>query len=456
MKDMTRGPEFKQILIFTLPMLIGAVFQQMYNMVDSIVVGRYVGPNALAAVGTSFPVIFLLISLVMGLTVGSGVVISQYYGARQYDKLRRSVSTALIFQMGAGLLVSLVGIVLARPLLMLLNTPVEIIDSAVSYMHIYLGGMIFSFIYNSLAGFLRALGDSRTPLYFLIISTVSNIILNIYFVAGLGWGVQGVAWATVISVALASTLLTAYVYRRVPLLAVGRGQWIFDTQVFRQVLRIGVPSAVQQSVASLGFMAVQSLINSFGGATMAANTAAARLDSFALMPIMNLGMALSTFAGQNIGAGQIERVKRGLRATWVMTATCALSMSLMVYTFGPQLLQLFVRAEEVEVIGRGMEYLKIVSVFYLLFGTMSIFNSVLRGAGDNMIPMYTIIVDLGVRVAVAYWLTAIPSVSYRGVWWAIPAGWGVASLIPSIRFFSGAWKDKAVVRSSPALAEGDA
>ncbi|HSL93798.1 MAG TPA: MATE family efflux transporter [Bacillota bacterium] len=452
---MTKGPEFKQILLFTVPMLIGAVFQQMYNMVDSIVVGRYVGPNALAAVGTSFPVIFFLISMVMGLTVGSGVVISQYYGAKQLDKLRLAVSTSMVFQIGAGLLVSVTGIILARPLLTLLNTPAEIIESAVAYMHIYMGGMIFSFIYNSLAGFLRALGDSRTPLYFLIISTVSNIILNIYFVAGLGWGVQGVAWATVMSVALAATLLAIYIYRSVPLLAIGPGEWIFDTGIFRQVLRIGIPSAVQQSVASMGFMAVQSLINSFGGATMAANTAAARLDSFALMPIMNLGMALSTFAGQNIGAGQIERVKRGLRATWLMTAAIAVSMSLLVFTFGPQLLQMFVRAEEVEVISRGMEYLKIVSVFYLLFGTMSIFNSVLRGAGDNMVPMYTIIVDLGVRVAVAYWLTSIPAVSYRGVWWAIPAGWGVASLIPSIRFFSGAWKDKAVVRVAPVTADTD-
>jgi putative MATE family efflux protein len=456
MKDMTKGPEFRQILLFTVPMLIGAVFQQMYNMVDSIVVGRYVGPNALAAVGTSFPVIFLLVSMVVGLTVGSGVVISQYYGAKQHEKLRRSVSTALIFQMGAGLLVSGVGILLARPLLVLLNTPPEILGSAVSYMHIYLGGMIFSFVYNSLAGFLRALGDSRTPLYFLMISTVSNIILNIYFVAVRGWGVKGVAWATVISVALASVLLTVYVYRRVPLLAIGRGEWVFDLSIFRQVLRIGIPSAVQQSVASMGFMAVQSLINSFGGATMAANTAAARLDSFALMPIMNLGMALSTFAGQNIGAGQIERVKRGLKATWVMVATCAVSMSLLVYIFGPQLLQMFVKAEEVEVISRGMEYLKIVSVFYLLFGTMNIFNSVLRGAGDNMVPMYTIIVDLGVRVAVAYWLTSIPAISYRGVWWAIPAGWGVACVIPSIRFFSGAWKDKAVVKTVAPLTGADA
>lgn len=448
MRDMTEGPELKQIVMFALPMLFGAIFQQMYNMVDSIVVGRYVGPNALAAVGTSFPIIFLLISLVMGLTVGSGVIISQYYGARQMDRLRRSVSTALIFQLIGGVLLMGVGIALSRPLLILLRTPPEVIGDAAAYMHIYFGGLLFMFVYNSYAGFLRALGDSRTPLYFLILSTVINILLNVYFVAVLGWGVRGVAWATLIAMAVASMTLAFHVYRRVPALAVASGEWVFDRDIFVQMLRIGIPSGVQQSVASLGFMAVQSLINSFGSATMAANTAAARLDSFALMPIMNLGMALSTFVGQNTGAGKLDRVYRGLKVSYAIMAGISVVMSLLVYFFGPAMLQLFIRAEETEVIFRGLEYLRIVSLFYILFGTMSLFSNALRGAGDAMVPMYTIMVDLGVRVAAAYWLTTQPAVSYRGVWWAIPIGWGVASLIPSARFFSGAWKSKAVVKKA--------
>ena len=443
---MTQGSEAKQIVLFTIPMLIGAVFQQAYNMVDSIVVGRFVGPNALAAVGTSFPIIFLLISMVMGLTVGSGVIISQFFGAKQNEQVRRAVSTAFIFQGAAAVVLSIVGMLLSRPLLQLLRTPPEIINDAAAYMQIYLMGLIFLFAYNSFAGFLRSLGDSKTPLYFLIISTLINIGLDIYFVATLGWGVRGVAWATLIAQAASSALCALYIYYRVPLLRLGRGEWIFDSIIFRTMLRIGIPSAIQQSVASMGFMAVQSLINSFGGATMAANTAAARLDSFALMPIMNLGMAVSTFTGQNIGAGRLDRVRKGLLVTLSLVALCAVTMSVLVYTFGPQLIQVFIKAEEVEVINRGVEYLKIVSMFYVLFGIMNVFNGVLRGAGDTLVPMYTIMVDLGVRVAVAYWLTTIPSISYRGVWWAIPIGWGVASLIPSIRFFSGGWKAKAVVR----------
>jgi len=445
-RDMTQGSELKQITLFTVPMLIGAVFQQMYNMVDSIVVGRFVGPNALAAVGTSFPIIFFLISLVLGLTVGSGVIISQFFGAKQTDQLRKAVSTAFIFQGVAGVILSIVGISLSRPLLQLLRTPPEIINDAAAYMHIYLAGLIFLFAYNSFAGFQRAVGDSKTPLYFLIISTVLNIVLDIYFVAVLGWGVRGVALATLIAIATSSILCALYIYHRVPLLRIGRGQWIFEPAIFRTMLRIGVPTAIQQSVASMGFMAVQSLINSFGGVTMAANTAAARLDSFAMMPIMNLGMAVSTFTGQNIGAGKLDRVRKGLMATLSVVAVCAVVMSFLVYVFGPQLIQVFIKAEEADVISRGVEYLRIVSIFYLLFGIMCVFNGVLRGAGDTLVPMYTIIVDLGVRVGVAYWLTTIPSISYRGVWWAIPAGWGVASLIPSIRYFSGGWKAKAVVR----------
>lgn len=448
MRDMTQGPVAKQILTFSIPMLIGAVFQQLYNMVDSIIVGRYVGPNALAAVGTSFPIVFLLISLVMGLTVGSGVIISQFFGAKKQDQVQRAVSTALIFQAVAAVILTGVGIVLSRPLLQLLRTPAEVINDSAAYMQIYFFGLVFLFAYNSFAGFLRSIGDSKTPLYFLIISTLVNIALDVYFVANLGWGVRGVAWATLIAQGVSSILCAIYISYRVPLLRVGFKEWVFDRSIFSSMLRIGIPSAVQQSVASMGFMAVQSLINSFGPATMAANTAAARIDSFAMMPMMNLGMAVSTFAGQNIGAGNLERVRKGLFATMAMIAVSATVMGVLVYSLGPQLIQLFIKAEEVDVISRGVEYLRIVSMFYILFGIMSTFNGVLRGAGDTMVPMYTIIIDLGSRVLAAYWLTSLPHISYRGVWWAMPVGWGVASLIPTLRFFSGAWKTKAVVRQN--------
>ncbi|MDP3486488.1 MAG: MATE family efflux transporter, partial [Bacillota bacterium] len=445
-KDMTQGSAAKLILTFSLPMLVGNIFQQMYNMVDSIVVGRFVGPNALAAVGTSFPIIFLLISLVLGLTMGSGVVISQFFGAKQTDKVRRAVSTALSFQLVFALIMSMLGLVLSRPLLLLLRTPPEIITESVAYMQIFFGGLIFMFAYNAFAGILRSLGDSKTPLYFLMISSLINIGLDIYFVAGLGWGVRGVALATLIAQGFSSVLCLVYVYKRVPLLRFTRAEWVFDMDIFKTMLRIGIPSSIQQTVASIGMMAMQALVNSFGSVTIAAYTAASRMDSFAMMPIMTLGMAVSTFTGQNIGANRLDRVRSGLWATTGLVVVSCILVSILVFTVGPQMIQVFITAEETEVIARGVEYLQTVSIFYVVFGIMVIFNGVLRGAGDAMVPMVTTIVALITRVSVGYWLVTIPSISYRGIWWAIPAGWVVGTIIPTVRYFSGAWKAKAVVR----------
>ncbi|MBS3950500.1 MAG: MATE family efflux transporter [Peptococcaceae bacterium] len=445
-KDMTQGSAAKLILIFSLPMLLGNVFQQMYNMVDAIVVGRFVGPNALAAVGTSFPIIFLLISLVLGLTMGSGVVISQFFGAKKIDKVRRAVSTALSFQLVFALAMSLIGLFLSRPLLHLLRTPPEIIGDSVAYMQIFFGGLIFMFAYNAFAGILRSLGDSKTPLYFLMISSVINIGLDIYFVVALGWGVRGVAWATLIAQGISSVLCIVFVYKRVPLLRFTRAEWVFDIDIFKTMLKIGIPSSIQQTVASVGMMAMQALVNSFGSVTVAAYTAASRMDSFALMPIMSLGMAVSTFTGQNIGANRLDRVRSGLWASIGMVVFSCAVVSIFVFTMGSHMIQVFINAEETEVIARGVQYMQTVSIFYVIFGIMNVFSGVLRGAGDAMIPMVTTIVALITRVSVGYWLVTIPSISYRGIWWAIPAGWVVGTIIPTLRYFSGAWKAKAVVR----------
>lgn len=446
LKDMTKGSAGKLIFAFAMPMLIGNIFQQLYNMVDSIVVGRYVGSEALAAVGTSFPIIFLLVSLVNGLTNGSGIIISQFFGANQPDKVRKAASTALIFQTVGGIALSLVGIALARPFLELLRTPAEIIDASATYMRIYFYGLIFMFTYNTLASILRALGDSRTPLYFLIVAAVINTVLDVLFVAKLGWGVAGVAWATLIAQAISSLLCLVFVYRRVPLLALKREELIFDREIFSMMLRVGIPSALQQSVVSVGFMSVQGLINSHGAVTMAAYTAASRLDSLATMPVQNFGMALATYTGQNIGADQIDRVRQGLRATLLMVAAMCVVASLVVFLVGAQLIQIFISAEETEVISRGVDYLRIVAVFYISFSMMSIMNGLLRGAGDTTVTMITSFVDLGTRVVLAYWLASMPAFGYKGIWWAKPIGWTVSAVIPTVRYLSGAWKDKAVTR----------
>lgn len=445
LKDMTQGNPMKLIFTFAVPMLIGNIFQQLYNMVDSIVVGQFGGANALAAVGSSFPIIFLLISMIMGLTMGGGIIISQLYGAKQMEKVRRAISTALIFQGVAAIIVTILGLSLSRWMLTLLNTPPEVFEDSATYMRIFFSGLLAMFAYNAFSGILRSLGDSKTPLYFLIVSTFVNIGLDILFVAQFGWGVAGVAWATIIAQSTSAVLCVIYIYLKVPLLALKPKDFIFDKSLFITMIKLGIPSSIQQTLASTGMIAVQGLVNSFGPITMAAFTAAGRLDSLANMPAMNLGMSASTYTGQNLGANRVDRVQAGLIAALKIMAIISISMSVLVYMAGPHLITIFIKSSETGVIMQGVDYMKTVSIFYIVFGIMLVFNGILRGAGDTTVPMYATIINLTVRVIAAYTLSST-SLGYRGIWMSLPIGWCASAIIPVYRYFTGKWKDKAVVR----------
>ena len=447
LRDMTQGSPAKLIWAFSVPMFIGSIFQQLYNMVDAIVVGRFVGPNALAAVGTSFPIIFFMISVVLGMTMGSGVVISQFFGAKDMVRTRRAVVTALSFQLVFAAFLGALGVLLSRPLLLLLNTPDVILGDATAYMQIFFGGILFMFAYNALAGILRSLGDSKTPLYFLIVSSLLNVALNIYFVVELGLGVRGVAWATLIAQGVSSVLTFGYIYTRVPLLRFTRAELVFDWSIFWTMVRIGAPSSLQQALASVGMMAVQALVNSFGPITIAAFTAASRMDSFAMIPIMNFGMAVSTFTGQNIGADRLDRVTEGLKATLMMVIVSCLIVSVLVFTAGGYMISLFMTGDQPEIMAQGIDYMRTVSLFYAVFGALMVLNGVLRGAGDAWVPTVTTMTSLAIRVASAYVLVNT-ALGHRGIWWSIPIGWSVAVLVPTYRYFSGVWKTKAVVRQN--------
>lgn len=448
-QDMTRGSVVRQIVIFAIPLFIGNIFQQLYNMVDAIVVGRFVGKNALAAVGTSFPALFLLIALVMGLTMGASVVISQLFGAGDLKRMRRAISTSFIFLILCALVISLLGLLLSRKMLMLLQTPPEVIGEATVYLQILFAGLLFMFVYNSIAAFLRALGDSRTPLYFLIISSLLNIALDLLFVLRFNMGVAGVAWATVIAQAVSALLSIIYIYWRVELLRLSPPDFVFDRELFIESVRLGIPASVQQTVLSLGMIAVQGLVNSFGSITMAAYTAAVRVDSIAMMPIMNLGLAVSTFTAQNIGAGDLKRVRRGYRRTLVMVAICCLAASAVILLFGPGLIRLFIDASEAGVIAQGNDYITVVSFFYILMGLLFITNGVLRGSGDMTVSMVSTIVSLTARVVFAYYLSSHQNIGYRGIWWSIPIGWLFGFTVAYIRYRSGKWTEKTVVKSLP-------
>ncbi len=455
-QDMTKGSVLRQIVIFAIPLFIGNIFQQAYNLVDAVVVGRFVGKNALAAVGTSFPALFLLIALVMGLTMGASVVVSQLFGAGEIKKMRRAVSTTLIFLSICALSLTVIGLLVSRKLLMLLQTPPEILEEATVYLHITFAGLLFMFLYNIVASFMRALGDSRTPLYFLIISSLLNIGLDLLFVLRYNMGVAGVAWATVVAQAVSVVLSIVYIYWRVDLLKLYPQDIVFDWKIFVEAVRLGIPASIQQTVLSLGMVAVQGLVNSFGSVTIAAYTAACRIDSIAMMPIMNLGLAVSTFTAQNIGASELDRVRRGYRQTLAMVAASCVITTTIVLLYGPKLIQLFVDAREVEVIAQGNDYITVVSFFYIFMGLLFVTNGVLRGSGDMAVSMVSTIISLTARVIFAYLLSAKPEIGYRGLWWSIPIGWGFGFVVSYIRYRSGRWTEKGVVETisgRPAEAE---
>ncbi|SHK12654.1 putative efflux protein, MATE family [Anaerobranca californiensis DSM 14826] len=444
MKDLTEGNIPKQIFYFTLPMLIGNIFQQLYNTVDSIVIGKFEGTEALAAVGSSFPVIFLLVALLMGITMGATILISQYFGAKDFENVKKTVTTTYIFLFFASILTTILGLTFSSNILKLLNTPPSVLPLVQSYLNIMFIGMVAMFGYNTISAILRGVGDSKTPLIFLIIASIINILLDLLFVGVFRWGVAGVAWATVIAQTSSFIFGLFYLKKNNSILYVTFKDLTFDTKIFIKSLKIGVPTGVQQTLFSLGMLAVQRMVNSFGEVTMAAYTAAGRIDSFALMPFMNFGTAISTFVGQNIGANKLHRVKKGYLTTVLMTSVTAIFVTITLYFFGEPLIKLF--DSNPDVVNIGLRKIRIVSTFYILIGIMFVTLGVIRGAGEAFVPMIISILTLWlIRIPVASFL--IPHLGSDGIWWSFPIGWMVGITLSLIYYNSGRWKNKGVVKN---------
>lgn len=444
MRPLTEGNETKVIVLFALPMLAGNVFQQLYNTVDGIIVGQVVGKYALAAVGASFPIIFFMVSLVMGVTMGSSVMVAQYFGAKDFTRLKKTIDTTAAFQAVAAAAVTLVGVGLSAHILRAIRVPQEVFPQARSYLRIMFAGMTFTFGYNTIGAILRGLGDSKTPLYFLIIATVANILLDLLFVVRLGWGVEGAAWATVISQALSFLFGARYMARAdTRYLNVNPRSMMLDRKVFATMLRIGLPSGVQHSLVSLGFIALTRIVAPFGADVMAGFTAASRLDSFAAMPAMNLSIALSMFVGQNLGAGKPQRVARGYFSCLAIAGAAALATTCAMVFWPEPLIRLF--TPDPVVVRHGKQYLVIVSSFYVLFSSMFITGGVLRGAGDTIAQM--------LFTLTALWVVRIPAAAFLssrfgtvGIWWGIPAGW-IVGLCLSVGYYrTGRWKRRVIAR----------
>ncbi|MBB5266179.1 putative MATE family efflux protein [Catenibacillus scindens] len=442
--DMTTGNPYKLIFVFSIPLLIGNILQQFYNMVDSIVVGNIVGAKALAAVGTGFPVIFMLSSLFMGIGNGATVMVSQFFGAKDFKNLQRTVTTIYKAMLIAIVPLSVVGIIISRPLLTLMQVPDDgTLDMAVTYMIVIFVGLIGSMGYNINAGILQGLGDSRTSLIFLAVATVINVVLDVSFTAVIRMGVFGVALATIIAQLCSWLFGIFYIQRKYSIIKINFRHLEFDRDLFRQALRLGVPSGIQQMCFSIGIMVMQALVNGYGSIFMAGFNGANKIDSFAFMPVQSYSIAVTTYTGQNIGAKLFDRVKKGTNAALVLAVVTCIIIGGILYPFSSQLMRMF--SSDPGVLESGVWYLHSVLPFYILLGASFIYSSTLKGAGEMMIPLISSIIGLWVvRVPAAYLLAHFLGKEY--IYFSYAIGWLFGFIIPYVAYRRGKWKDKGVIR----------
>lgn len=443
MQDFTSGNEVKHILRFAAPMLIGNFLQQLFHVVDSVIVGKFIGKEALAAVGASFPVVFIMVSMIMGLLMGTTIIISQYFGAKNMVKVKSTIDTMFIYSAIIGVITTIVGILVSEPLLRMIDLPEELMPQATLFLKVYLLGIIIFFGFNGTCAVLRGMGDSKTPLYFLIIASVVNIILAILFVGVFRWGVGGAAAATLIANTIAFALAIWWLNKTHKLIQISVKKLTFDKEVFKQSFRIGLPTSVQQILVAMGGIALMGIVNKYGTAVIAGFSVASRIDTLALVPVMSFSQALSAFVGQNIGANKIERIRTGLIATIKIAGIVAVITTLFIVLGGNFIMSLF--TTDYEVIHVGRQYLTTVSLFYLVFTMMFIYMGIARGAGDTLMPMMFSLVSLWlIRIPFAWYFSEKFGVS--GIWWSIPAGWLIGYIMAYTYYKTGRWKTKTVVK----------
>lgn len=435
---MTEGNAFKIILAFAFPMLIGNVFQQLYNMVDSIVVGNYVGKIALAAVGTGFPIIFLMSALFIGIGIGATILISQFIGAGDIDNVRKTSQTIYTAMILSAIPISIIGIVFCEPILLLINTPPNVLPMAKQYMVVIFAGMIGSFGFNINAGILQGFGDSKSSLLFLAIATVINIVLDLLFVIVFNWGVRGVAIATIIAQASSWVFGMIYMKRKYEILNFQITKFYFDKEIFKKILKLGLPTGIQQALFSVGIMSMQSIVNGYGSDFMAGFNAANKIDTFAFMPIQSFANAVTTFTGQNIGAGRLDRVHKGTVAAITMSLIIS-ALALVVIPLGPFILKMF--SSDPAVIDAGMIYLSNVMPLFLLLAIVFTLNAVIRGAGESVIPMIGSLISIWLgRIPAAYYIAA--NIGKEYLFYSYGVGWVLWLLISGPYYLSGRWKAK--------------
>lgn len=450
-QDMTQGRPMINLLRFSLPLIIGNFAQQMYATVDSIVVGKYIGDKALSAVGTSMPVMNLLLVLFMAVATGAGIMVAQYFGAKDKESLSKSLGNAITLIIISSLLIMAIGIPFAGSLLRLTNTPVETFDMAKSYLTIIFWGILGPGIYNITSGILRGLGNSTFPLITLLLASVLNIALDIWMVGTLGWGVAGAAVATIVSQAVSAILCLWKLNTMKDVVEISKGTLKPDAKFAGQLFRLGIPAGITQAVFSLSTVLVQSLTNSMGYRVVTCSTAVMRIDGFAVMPSFTFGMAVATFVGQNIGANRMDRVTQGTKDALKLSLTVQVILVSLILLFGDDLIRMFTTTEEI--IALGTRQMRILSLGYLALAVSQVFGSIMRGAGDTMPSMWiSLITTTCVRVPVAYglaWLTrspANPNGAPESIFFSLLFAWISGAVANYLWYRRGTWKTKSLVR----------
>lgn len=442
--NMTKGNPIKMILAFSVPMLIGNIFQQVYNFVDAAVVGRFVSAEALAAVGATGTLMAIANCLMMGLTNGAGIIISQCLGARNYEELRKTVTGLVYIVILTSIITSTLGIIFARPILEFLNTPSTIIKDAVRYIDVIFLFLMGTAIYNAAGSVLRNLGDSRTPLYALILASIINVGLDLLFVIVFDLGVIGAAVATIISQIISAAYCVVHIIRYHEQLNLGGITARTSKTAIKKIFRTGLPAALESCLISLGAMSVQRLVNSCGDMTIAAYTAATKIDAIAIAPVVSVGTALSVYTGQNMGADDFDRIRKGLYQTLAALVCICAVLATVIVIFRTQLLGLFLDRRSAPIaIYIGGNYLKIVCFAYIVAAIMRTYMNVLRGAGDVNISALSGVMELAGRIIFAYIL--VRPLGATGIWLATPLAWATGATVPVIRYYSGKWKTKKLV-----------
>ena len=447
--DMTVGKPWEKIVIFMVPMLIGNIAQQLYNTVDSIVVGRYVGDNALAAVGSAGPILNLLIVLFVGISVGAGVMVSQYFGAKDRESLSKSIGNSITLTLIATAVIMVAGSLLAKPILKLLNTPESILDWSTSYLVILFLGGAGSALYNIFCGILRGLGDSISALVYLLIATILNIFLDILFVASFKMGVAGVALATIIAQAVSAILCLLKLRKMTSVFDLKLPYLKMEKRHCLDIIRLGLPSGVTQAIFSMAMVLVQSLTNTFGEMVIAANVIIMRVDGFAMMPNFSFGTAMTTYAGQNVGAKRYDRVEQGARQGTIIAVVTSAVITGLIVLFGRYLMAIFTETEELVTMSANM--MNILAVGYIVMAVTQSLSGVMRGAGDTMTPMWiSLITTVVIRVPVAYALVYLtrseqfPMGRYQGLFISLLVSWLLGALMTWFFYRRGKWKTKAL------------